>query len=60
MQDSLISLLESCDISKRELAKRLGISPQAVSNWATPPRYAIAYLELLAHIVSGYESYGKK
>jgi transcriptional regulator with XRE-family HTH domain len=41
-------LLARAGITKAELARRLGISANAVSKWgANPPRYAVAYLELL-------------
>lgn len=42
------SLLERAGITKAELARRLGISARGVSAWKdSPPRYAVAYLELL-------------
>lgn len=41
-------LLERAGITKAELARRLGITSGAVSLWRdNPPRYAVAYLELL-------------
>ena len=43
-----IGLLARSGITKAELARRLGISSNAVSKWGNgPPRYAVAYLELL-------------
>lgn len=42
------ALLGRAGITKAELARRLGITPNAVSKWgASPPKYATAYLELL-------------
>ena len=41
-------LLDRAGIRKAELARRLGITANAVSLWKdSPPQYAIAYLELL-------------
>jgi transcriptional regulator with XRE-family HTH domain len=41
-------LLARAGLTKAELARRLGISSNAVSKWGnSPPRYAVAYLELL-------------
>lgn len=41
-------LLLRAGITKAELARRLGLSPNTVSKWRdSPPRYAVAYLELL-------------
>ena len=41
-------LLQRAGIHKAELARRLGLTAGAVSAWGEdPPRYAIAYLELL-------------
>lgn len=41
-------LLERSGITKAELARRLGLNPRSVSAWgASPPQYAVAYLELL-------------
>ena len=44
----LKALLGRAGISKAELARRLGITANAVSKWRdSGPRYAVAYLELL-------------
>jgi len=41
-------LLERAGLTKAELARRLGITANAVSLWkGVPPQYAVAYLELL-------------
>lgn len=41
-------LLEMAGITKAELARRLGLTANAVSKWRqNPPQYAMAYLELL-------------
>lgn len=41
-------LLERAGITKAELGRRLGLNIRTVSAWGDdPPRYAIAYLELL-------------
>lgn len=41
-------LLKRAGITKAELARRLGLSQNTVSSWRDdPPRYAVAYLELL-------------
>lgn len=41
-------LLERAGISKAELARRIGITANAIAKWGnSPPRYATAYLELL-------------
>lgn len=43
------SRLASAGINRAELGRRLGITPRQISRWAnSPPKYAIAYLELLA------------
>lgn len=42
------ALLARAGITKAELARRLGLTANAVSKWGDgPPRYAMAYLELL-------------
>ena len=33
-------------LSKAELARHLGITPQAIALWSTPPDYALAYINL--------------
>jgi predicted transcriptional regulator len=41
-------LITRAGITKAELARLLGITSNAVSKWGdNPPRYAVAYLELL-------------
>lgn len=41
-------LLRRAGIVKSELARRLGVTANAVSRWGdNPPKYALAYLELL-------------
>lgn len=41
-------LLRQAGVSKRELARRLGLSRNTPSNWGgKPPSYAIAYLKLI-------------
>lgn len=41
-------LLRRAGITKAELARRLGVTANAVSKWGEgAPRYAVAYLELL-------------
>lgn len=41
-------LLARAGINKSELARRLGVNPRTISAWGDePPRYAVAYLELL-------------
>ena len=41
-------LLGRAGITKAELARRLGITANAISKWGnSPPRYATAYLELI-------------
>lgn len=43
------ALLARAGITKAELARRLGLTPNAVSKWrhGKVPKYATAYLELL-------------
>ena len=39
-------LLKRAGITKSELARRLGLTANAVSRWKDdPPKYAVAYLE---------------
>lgn len=45
--------LKACGLTQRAFAERLGLAYSTVNRWATGeikpiPRYAIAYLELLA------------
>lgn len=41
-------LLERAGLTRAELARRLGVTANAVSKWRdSPPKYAVAYLELL-------------
>ena len=41
------ALLERSGLSKAELSRRLGVTPQTVTSWKeSAPKYAIAYLEL--------------
>ena len=48
INDPFPLLLCRAGILKSELARRLGITPNSVSNWKdSPPKYAVAYLELL-------------
>ncbi|HFC8542707.1 TPA: helix-turn-helix domain-containing protein [Neisseria weaveri] len=44
------ALLKAADINQTELSKRLGISTTSISKWHKKgaPKYAVAYLELLA------------
>lgn len=45
---NFVELLARAGINKAELARRLGLTPAGVSKWGNdPPRYAVAYLELL-------------
>lgn len=40
-------LLERAGLTKAELARRLGLTSETVTNWRNSyPQYAIAYLEL--------------
>ncbi len=42
------NLLDRAGISKAELARRLKLHANSITNWGnSPPQYAIAYLELL-------------
>lgn len=50
MEETLVffELLEHAGITRAELARRLGLRPNTIYNWANnAPRYAAAYLELL-------------
>mgnify|MGYP001606336853 CR=1 FL=1 len=39
-------LLKRAGLTKAELARRLGLTANAISRWRNnPPRYAVAYLE---------------
>ena len=41
-------LLERAGITKAELARRIGVTANAIAKWKdNPPKYATAYLELL-------------
>lgn len=41
-------LLKKAGVNKAQLARRLGLTPNAISAWKEkPPKYAVAYLELL-------------
>lgn len=41
-------LLIRAGITKAELARQLSLNPRTISAWrSSPPRYVIAYLELL-------------
>ena len=41
-------LLKKAGVNKAQLARRLGITPNAISAWKeTPPKYAGAFLEVL-------------
>lgn len=41
-------LLQLAGINKAELSRRLGLNARTVSSWGSaPPKYALAYLELL-------------
>lgn len=46
---NLHELLKRAGLTKAELSRRLGLSPTSVSKWniMEPPKYAVAYLELL-------------
>lgn len=40
--------IKSAGVTKSELGRRLGITPNGISKWGdSPPQYAVAYLELL-------------
>ena len=44
-------LLKRAGFSKAELARRLGVTAQTVSDWkGDPPRYALAYLGLYVKV----------
>ena len=45
------ALLESTGLSRAGLAAKLGVDRATVSRWGDdPPRYAVAYLELLRKV----------
>ena len=44
----LKELLKRAGITKSELGRKLGLTANGVSKWKdSPPKYAVAYLELL-------------
>ena len=48
IQSMFKQLLDRAGIRKADLARRLGIKAASISKWKDdPPRYAVAYLELL-------------
>lgn len=48
---SFKELVKRAGISKAELARRLGLNANSVTNWGnSAPRYATAYLELLIEL----------
>ena len=48
---SFVGLLKRAGLTKAELARRLGLNIRTVSSWRdSPPRYAVAYLELLVEV----------
>jgi len=52
----LDQLLAQSGISKAQLSRILGIDPTTISRWNnTPPRYAIAYLELYIAVNNLYK-----
>lgn len=45
------AILKRAGITKAELARRIGLTANGVSKWGSnPPRYAVAYLELLVEL----------
>ncbi|MFZ5783987.1 MAG: helix-turn-helix domain-containing protein [Pseudomonadota bacterium] len=44
IESEFSAALKALGWSKAELARRLGIHPNSVSKWASPPQYAMAYL----------------
>ena len=47
----LEKLLIDAELSKKELAKRMGVTMVTVGRWKNgPPKYVITYLELLAGV----------
>ena len=52
-----LSLLKRAGFSKAELARRLGVSAQTVSEWkGNPPRYALVYLGLYVKVKEAMQS----
>jgi len=52
----LDQLLAQSGLTKAQLSRVLGVSPEQVSRWNnTPPRYAIAYLELYIAVNNLYK-----
>lgn len=50
-ETGLEDLLIKARMSKAELARRLGVTPNAVTNWKVQcPKYAIEYLKLFIEL----------
>lgn len=46
-----LELIGRAGLTKAELARRLGVTPNAVTKWGrSAPRYAVAYLVLLIEL----------